>query len=334
MQASAWLAGLLIGQHSATRGRGTDDPNDVVPHEDRRELRGVRLLAAWLDRFDARAGNTLDTWVADPPGDRDVVARPRRPLPPRHERVPRIGVGAGTRSRVASGYSYVVDWGDLAGDFVSLGARQRPWETAQATPKGADSSATSTCEDFVPDDWKNEYPERRLQPHDRARRRVDGAHPRALHAGDGRTLWPGWRSFTDPGNTAYLERVLEGRLERILERYLTRLSPIADVRLEGTDRLCGVDLAEWRGLRPADRFRYVARRVNGPWLQVERRAGSEVCGILSHVAAEGGAADNAPERYLRVQIQDGVAKGSLIADLYDLGPARGFRLVGLERPEP
>ena len=51
------------------------------------------------------------------------------------------------------------------------------------------------------------------------------------------------------------------------------------------------------------------------------------------MTTDGGVADDAPERYVRVRIEDGVAKGPLVADLYDLGPSRGFRLVGLERPE-
>ena len=37
---------------------------------------------------------------------------------------------------------------------------------------------------------------------------------------------------------------------------------------------------------------------------------------------------------VRIVLQDGVASGVLVAHLYDLGPSRGYRLAGLDRPEP
>jgi hypothetical protein len=42
-----------------------DDPNDLIPHEHRRDLRGLRLISAWLNDNDIREGNTLDMYVEE-----------------------------------------------------------------------------------------------------------------------------------------------------------------------------------------------------------------------------------------------------------------------------
>ena len=68
--ASRALAGKPVGEF-LYHGTRADDPNDVVPHEHRRELRGMVLAAAWIDRVDAKAGNTLDTLVSE--GGRTTV---------------------------------------------------------------------------------------------------------------------------------------------------------------------------------------------------------------------------------------------------------------------
>ena len=39
-----------------------------MPHEDRRELRGYGVFAAWLNHVDAKAINSLDTLVTDENG--------------------------------------------------------------------------------------------------------------------------------------------------------------------------------------------------------------------------------------------------------------------------
>src|SRR5262249_44440837 len=69
--ASAFVPGQPLG---ATRYQGTreDDPNDVVPHENRRATRGMRVLAAWINRWDAREENSLDTWITEGKGARDA----------------------------------------------------------------------------------------------------------------------------------------------------------------------------------------------------------------------------------------------------------------------
>jgi hypothetical protein len=61
---SKYIDGVPIGHRRYYETR-SDDPNDVIPHEDRREQRGLRLFAAWLNHDDTRAQNTQDSWVEE-----------------------------------------------------------------------------------------------------------------------------------------------------------------------------------------------------------------------------------------------------------------------------
>ena len=58
------LPGKILGgfRYAGTR---PDDPNDIVPHEHRRELRALRVFGAWTNLTDLKAGNTLDTLVTE-----------------------------------------------------------------------------------------------------------------------------------------------------------------------------------------------------------------------------------------------------------------------------
>jgi hypothetical protein len=60
--ASRFIAGDLAGPFSY-RGMRSDDPNDIIPHEDRRSLRGLAVFAAWLNHHDTKAVNSMDSLV-------------------------------------------------------------------------------------------------------------------------------------------------------------------------------------------------------------------------------------------------------------------------------
>jgi hypothetical protein len=328
MQASAWLPGHLLGpfRYEGTRA---DDANDVIPHEDRRELRGGRLLAALLDHFDAREQNTMDSWIADK-GKDDPDSSPgyvRHYYLDLSDCLGSEWAWDGISKRL--GYSYLLDYGDIALDFVTLGIRRDIWDHIERTP-GHEPFGYYNVQDFDPAAWKNEYPNpafSRMTERDGAwmARILSRFTPEMIGA------LAKLGEFSDPSNTAFVAATMEGRLERILARYLTRLSPIADVRVDG-GMLCGVDLAEQRGVRDAAAFHYEATLANGAPLAVTRQSGGGVCVALPRVAGDGGPADDSPARYFGVAIADGVARGPLVAYLYDRGPARGYALAGIERP--
>jgi hypothetical protein len=336
MQASAWLPGYLLGPFSYT-GTRPDDPNDIIPHDDRRELRGGRILAAWLDHHDAREQNSMDSWVTDARGTKaGPAASPGHVVHYYLDTSDCLG-SEWTWEEISRrlGYSYVADWGDMARDLFTLGIPTRPWDRVRRA-KGLETFGFFNVKDFEPDRWKNEYPNAafsRMTERDGAwMARILARFTPEMVEALGRM-----GKFSDPRKTAYLTSVLQGRLDKILQRYLTRLSPLVDVHVAGTDRLCAEDLAETRHLRPREAFHYDARlgsRAVEREVPTTRNADGGLCATLPHVAPDGGATDDARERYVRVTITDGVARGPLVAHLYDLGPVRGYRLAGLERTEP
>lgn len=333
MQVSAWLPGYLIGPFSYT-GTRSDDPNDIIAHDDRRELRGGRLLAAWLDHFDAREQNSMDSWIAE---SHEKKAKPD--ASPGHV----VHYYLDTSDCLGSewdweeisrrlGYSYIADWGDMARDLVTLGIPTRPWDRVRREP-GEEIFGFFNVKDFEPDQWKNEYPNAafsRMTERDGAWMARILAHftPEMVDA------LGAMGQFSNPNKTAYLTSVLQGRLGKILQRYLTHLSPLTDAHVENGDQICAVDLAKWRGIAPPNRFQYVARLAGGAQLPVATRDDGTLCATLPRVAPDGQIADDARARYVVVRIDDGVAAGPLLAHLYDLGSSRGYRLAGVERPEP
>jgi hypothetical protein len=334
MVASRWLPGRTIGPFKY-EGTRDDDPNDVIAHEDRRDLRGARVIAAWLGHFDSREQNSMNTWMS---ADRDPDASPG------HVRHWYLDLGdcfgsewdsEGMTKRI--NHAYYLDVPYMAEDFVTFGAIERPWDRAERNPE-APLFSFFRAKDFDPDLWRGGYPNpafARMTEHDgawaaRIIARFTPAHVEAaVRVGN----------FTNPRHTAYLVEQLLGRQRRILQRYLANLSPVTDVVVEGTSNLCAVDAARRAGVFAANVFRYAATPyegvsfARGAGMPVEEGANGRFCAPLRHFAADGGERDDSPARYLVVDVANGQSKYPLRAHLYDLGPSRGFRLVGIERPD-
>ena len=331
MQASKWLPGLALGPFRYV-GVRDDDPNDAIAHEDRRELRGSRLLAAWLNHWDAREQNTMDVWLAS--DARDTRSSPGYV---RHYIIDTSDViGGGIASSVATlrlGHAYLASVPDVVFDFVTLGIIERPWDRARPVP-GREKFGLFSARDFDPERWRGAYPNPamlRMTERDaawmaRIIARFTAADIRAI-AATGR--------FRDARDTAYLAQVLIDRQHQILARYLTRLSPLSDVRAPDTGQLCALDLARASATLPADQFHYRVRET-GADRRVELVATPAAGGIvcfrpISFARRELG--DDAGERRVTFELWNGTAAGPLEIHAYDLGP-RGMFVVGLKRPAP
>ena len=332
--ASRALPGQELGpfRYEGTRG---DDPNDVVAHEDRRDLRGARVLAAWLDHGGASEQSTRDAWIAE---------RDDAPLSsPGIVRHYQVGLddcfGREADDDAASrrtGHADSLDFAQGTRDFLTLGVPEQPWDRAKRSADG-DVFGYFSARDFAPGLSRGDHPNpafSRMLEGDGAwaARAIARFTPElieaAVRAGD----------FTLARHTEFLVEQLLLRQKAVLRRYFAQLSSITDLRVSGED-LCGNDLARSTATFGDGAFSYRARTYAGAELAslsrpaVRPGAGGEVCLTVPHVADDRGARDHAPSRYLVVDIFNGVARGPLRAHVYDLGPRRGFRLVGIERPD-
>jgi hypothetical protein len=304
----------------------------VIAHEDRRELRGSRLLAAWINHWDAREQNSMDLWLA-----RDTKMTRSSPGYVHHYIIDTSdAIGGGITSAAATlrlGQAYLVSLRDVMLDFITLGALERPWDRAQATV-GREKFGLFSVRDFDPEHWRAVYP----NPAMLRMTERDGAWMARIiarfTANDIAAIAAAGR-FSDARDAAYLAKVLIERQHEILVRYLTRLSPVADVHAVGTDQLCAVDLARSSEAVPADQFHYRVVEI-GAGQRIELvatpLAGGVIC-FRPRSLARSELADNASERRVIFEVRNGTAAGPLEIHTYDLGP-RGMFIVGLERRAP
>ena len=330
MVASKWLPGKPLGPYRYD-GIRDDDPNDVVPHEDRRELRGARILAAWLNHFDSREQNTMDVFM---PASKEKDKKDG-PGYVRHY-ILDLGdcfgsVWSWDEISRRLGFAYYLDIPYLAEDFVTFGVNERPWERAR---RDAGIFNYFSARDFDPDLWRGGYPNPafvRMTEDDAAWM----ARILARFSDDTVAAAVGTGQYDAP-TERYLIATLALRRDVILRRYLTRLSPLADVHIRDGE-LCAVDLARSAHIVADDIRAYGARlfpaMAKDPVgsLPTTGKPEGRVCVKLPRLG-ESSAADDDPSRYSVVELVTASAPGPLRAHVVDLGPQRGLLLVGLERP--
>jgi hypothetical protein len=211
--ASRYLPGKPLGPFEY-RGRRMDDPEDLVPHELRRELRGLWMVCAWANHADSRAPNSLDMWVTE--NGRSFV---------RHHLIDFsavLGAGPGGPRAYQTGFEYYVDFNRMALASGTLGLAPFPWE-ASVDPKipavGFVESAVFDAEHWRPDYPNPAFDERTVRDIRWGARIVAGftdEHIRAAVA---------TAHFTDSRATEYLARVLIERRDKIVRQWLAGAAP-------------------------------------------------------------------------------------------------------------
>jgi hypothetical protein len=235
--ASLALPGKPVGppRYYGTR---TDDPNDIVPHEHRRDQRGLHVIDAWVDHDDSRAINNLDILYKD--GDRQYL---------RHYQLDfgsTLGSGTQKPNSPRSG-SYFFSWKDSAQQLLTLGLVPQYW--AFADYPNLPSLGRFEWKVFDPEKWVPEYKNpaflNRL-PDDEfwGAKLVTAFTDEELKA----VIETG--KLSDPRATAWLLECLTKRRDKIGKTYFAKVLPFDQFVVEG-EELRWVDLGAKLGYTPA-----------------------------------------------------------------------------------
>jgi hypothetical protein len=325
------IPGKIIGPWTY-QGTRDDDINDVIPHEHRRELRASYVLSAWLNHFDSRDGNTLATFVETPGGGGFV----KHYIIDWGDTLGSLWPVDGLSRRL--GYSYYFDFAHVGRDFVTFGLVQRPWEKLQFGPAGVTLGYFNDDSQFKPDEWHDGFPNpafSRMTERDAAwmtrivARFTDDHIDAIIKEGQ----------FTDPVVVAEASRMLKSRRDKILQRWLTRLSPLSEPRLaehDGITDLCLRDLSLLPKVTAKEGRQYSGRvsfeSTPGRAISVRSNGQGEACAELLNTPS----ASEAHPLYTVVEVQASSPaqphEFPIRVYLYQLGTNR-FRIVGLQRPE-
>src|SRR5262249_48061159 len=218
------LPGKVLGPFRY-QGTRSDDPNDLVPHQHRRELRALRVFGAWTNLVEWKAKNTLDT----------LVEQNGRPIIKHY--LQDVGSTFGMANNLHEwdmGWEYYYDGPATKRRFLTYGFALSPWQTVPYTEYP--SIGNSEGDRFDPVAWKPQTPvepyiELRADDAFWAARRVmaftDELIRAAVHTGE----------YSDHAAEAHLAAVLIKRRDAIGRAYLPAINPIVDPRLSADGRL-------------------------------------------------------------------------------------------------
>jgi hypothetical protein len=317
--ASMYIKGVPVGGAPRTGVRG-DDPNDRIPHERRRDLRGLAVLFAWLSHADVKEDNTVDAWQEDPAN------------PQIHYLVHylidfgwALGAAASATDDLSIDYRYGLDFAETFYSLATLGIRREIWEDRR-TPK-LRGVGVFTAEDYHPDAWKPTMPSMfavlqadrfdKLWASKLLMKLTRDQIAAAVDAG----------RLTDPTSARFLLETLIARQRISARHWFRRAAPLDDVDV-ANDRLCFTDLALRYGLEEkVTRFTivaYDAKEQRVADLTATARADGLACTANLPLAAGG-------DRYTIFRIESSRRTPPMLVHVAHDPDARTPRVIGIHR---
>ena len=315
------LDGKVVGGFK-DHGTRPDDPNDIVPHEHRRELRALQVFGGWTNLVDIKAGNTLDTVVTE--NGRSIVRHYLQDVGST------FGTGSLNPRQGEEGYEYLYEGDRTAARFFSLNFWMAPWQTVNYDEHP--EVGLFSAEVYEPEEWKPRVPVAallRIRPDDElwATLRVMAFTDEHIRA----VVKTG--QFKDPAAEKLLADVLIQRRAKIGRTYFTKVNPLTKFAFDGS-ALTFENPAVRSGLVDAPKGGYTAS-----WSRFDNATGTTqaiggpTTGTAERLQAPTGLPAGAGA-YVKVSIaavEPATASWAKPVDVYFRSSGSGWQLVGVER---
>jgi hypothetical protein len=202
-------------------GTRPDDPNDIHPHEHRRELRGNRVFAAWLNHDDSRGLNSLDMLEGEP--GRQYI---------RHfmfDFGSIMGSGSTVPQTPRAGNEYILEWTPALKTLATLGLYVRPWILVNYW-EGAKSVGRFEGDFFDPIEWRPEYPNPAFD-NMRADDAFWAARLVSKFSKDAIRAIVAKAQYSEDGAAEHIVATLIKRRDKVLRAWLTAVNPLVNATL-------------------------------------------------------------------------------------------------------
>ena len=330
--ASKLLPGKIVGPFKYD-GRRSDDPNDWCQHEHRRELRALYVVASFINHYDTKDQNTLDTFIEED-GQKFI----------KHHLIDfgsTFGSNGDRPKDGTVGYCNTFDLRDVVVSWATLGLKKWGWEDAQ--PHKFASIGYFESEIFEPNKWDPIVPNPAFE------------NMTLRDAYWGAKIVMAWRDeqiralvetgeYSDPAAKEYLIKTLIERRDKIGRHWFGKVAPLDDVRFADNSESLTIefaDLAVKYGLAEQSISKYEFDvRFNGKSLVREESQGvsqfdltGDQRGLLTGAYRRGGSDDEKSHLYevrLRVKRGNESWSKSMVAWLWFHPEDSRFELVGIE----
>ena len=242
--ASRFIDGKIKGPFSYL-GVRKDDQNDRIPHEHRRELRGLRMIQAFLNNSDVKQLNTLDAYVEE--DGRKFL---------KHYLID-FGDSLGSSSlrpkNAGDGYHYLFDPAGIIKTTLTLGMNRRRDSSGQTQYPSIGYIEGAT---FQPMQWRSNWPNPAF---DNMTKRDGYWAAKIVASFTKEQIEAAVRSgqYSDPDAARTLVQILMQRRDRVADYWFRRVAPLDRFRVT-SDGLTFVDLAIETNLDDAANVKYEA----------------------------------------------------------------------------